>query len=246
MDNKTLTNIMIGAVAIILGFIAGSLWTENQMLKSGTAGTGTGTTNVGATAPTDPSGPSADTLAKVPEITKDDHVRGAKNPKLYLIEYSDYECPFCNRFHPTMEQVMEEYGDQVAWVYRHYPLSFHPYAQPSAEAAECVAKYAGNDAFWKFSDSRFAAMATGEAANILSDDAMLDAAVAAGANRDQIKKCMDSGETAKTVAADQAGGQGAGIQGTPGTIIMTQDGQYDLISGALPFEQVKTMIEQYL
>jgi protein-disulfide isomerase len=243
MNNKTLTQIMIGAVAFIAGFVAGSLWTENQLLRSGVAGTAQ---QVGKpTAAGDDVAAAVDTLSEVPEVTEEDHIRGNKDAEIILIEYSDYECPYCNKFHPTMTKVMEEYGDKVAWVYRHYPLSFHANAQPAAEAAECVAKLSGNDAFWTFTDSLYEAAAI-EGGDALTKDKLIASAVKAGANSAAVQKCMDDGETAELVTADFVGGRSAGVSGTPGTILMTKDGEYELISGALPYAQVKTIIDKYL
>lgn len=89
--------------------------------------------------------------ASIPEVTKDDHATGAKKPKVYLVEYSDYQCPYCKKHHPTMKQVLQEYGDKVAWVYRHFPLdNLHPYARKLAEGAECAAELGGNDKFWEY------------------------------------------------------------------------------------------------
>jgi protein-disulfide isomerase len=92
----------------------------------------------------------------VPEVKKDDHVRGAKNPKVYLVEYSDFQCPFCKQFHPSLQQALTEYKDQVAVVYRHFPLeSIHPLARPLAEGSECAAEIGGEDAFWEYHDKVF-------------------------------------------------------------------------------------------
>lgn len=84
-----------------------------------------------------------------------EHIRGNRNARIALIEYSDFQCPFCQRVHPTYEQVMKEYDTKIMWVYRHFPLEFHPNAMPAAEASECVNALAGQDAFWKYSDSLF-------------------------------------------------------------------------------------------
>lgn len=90
------------------------------------------------------------------EVTELDHIRGNMDADVVIIEYSDIECPFCKRFHGTMNQVVETYGDQVAWVYRHFPLeSIHRNARPWAIESECVAEIGGNDAFWKYLDERF-------------------------------------------------------------------------------------------
>ncbi len=85
---------------------------------------------------------------------ENDHYKGSKNPQITLIEYSDYECPFCARVHPTLERVVENHSN-TTWVYRHLPLGFHQQAVPAAVAAECVAEHEGNDAFWEFSDAVF-------------------------------------------------------------------------------------------
>ena len=99
---------------------------------------------------------SADLAAKVPKLKDQDHLKGNKNAEVLLIEYSDFQCPYCQRFHPTTTQILEEYKDQVALVYRHFPLDqIHPYARPAANASECVKDLGGEDAFWKFADKAF-------------------------------------------------------------------------------------------
>lgn len=245
MDTKSLTNVIIAVGAFVFGFIVGSLWSENKLLKSGLAPAG-GTAALGA----DATLPPAD-LSQMPEVTDADHIRGSRDADILLVEYSDYECPYCSLFHPTMTEIMEEYGDRVAWVYRHYPLSFHPLAQPTAEAAECVAQLGGNDAFWSFTDSVFGATlplvnSNQNPATALSEESLLTYASKAGVNQAAFKNCIADGETTSLVTEDSMGGSAAGITGTPGTILVTRDGQYELISGALPVEQVKAIVEKYL
>ncbi len=93
-------------------------------------------------------------LEKMSPVTSADHIQGDINAPVKVVEYSDLECPFCKRFHTTMQQVMKEYGkDKVAWVFRQFPLSqLHSKSPKEAEATECVAELGGNDAFWKFVD----------------------------------------------------------------------------------------------
>lgn len=90
-------------------------------------------------------------------VDENDHIRGSVDAKIKLIEYSDFECPFCKRHHPVMQQLVSTYSaSDFAWVYRHLPLtSIHPTAQPLAEASECAAEIGGNDGFWAFADAVF-------------------------------------------------------------------------------------------
>lgn len=89
----------------------------------------------------------------VAPVTEIDHISGNAQAKLALIEYSDYECPYCQRFHPTAKQLIDNNSD-VMWVFRHFPLdNIHKNARPLAIASECIAKLAGNDGFWKFTDA---------------------------------------------------------------------------------------------
>lgn len=227
------------------GFVVGSLWTENQVMKNGgTAAAPTAAGAQGAAQPAGPTGPTEDQLAGVEGITSEDHVRGNENAKVVLIEYSDYECPFCQRFHDTMVQVFEEYGDDVAWVYRHYPLPFHQNAQKAAEAAECVAEIGGNDAFWEFTDLYFAT--TDGSGTGVAVDEMGALAGEVGVDATAVQECIDSDRMAEKVAAQMDAGTAVGVTGTPGTFVVTEDGAQELIPGALPLEDVKATIEKYL
>ncbi|MCA9351575.1 DsbA family protein [Patescibacteria group bacterium] len=95
-------------------------------------------------------------IAKVRGLdTMTDHYRGSDDPQITIIEYSDLQCPFCSQVHPTLSRIVDE-NPNVAWVYRHLPLSsIHPQAMPAAVASECVATNEGNDAFWEFADTVF-------------------------------------------------------------------------------------------
>ncbi len=229
------------------GFMVGSLWTENQFLKKGYTGTGGGSPTAAvspAPAAVGDTGPTADQLLKAKKVSDSDHIQGNKNAKVVLIEYSDFECPFCSRFHPTMEKIKAEFGDQVAWVYRHYPLSFHPNAQKSSEAAECLVEQKGKDAFWQYATRMFAEQ--DKLGGKLNTDTALTVAKEFGINETQFNECLTSGKYAQFVTDSLNDGTAAGITGTPGTIILTQDGQAELIPGAVPYESAKAQIEKYL
>ncbi|MGB6882161.1 MAG: thioredoxin domain-containing protein, partial [Microgenomates group bacterium] len=141
-------------LAVALAFVVGILWQKVRNLESG-EGVGNGTEQ-----PADfpnqlpPEGKlSEEQAANIPEITEKDYIRGSKDARVFLIEYSDFECPFCKDFHETAQQIVDEYDGQVGWVYRHFPLDvLHAKARTEAIAAECAAELGGNDGFWAFID----------------------------------------------------------------------------------------------
>lgn len=202
-----------------------------------------------ATAPA-PSAPTAlpsqapPPATKKPEITKDDYIRGNKNAKVTLVEYADFECPFCKRFHPTMLQIMKEYGDKINWVYRHFPLSFHANAQKESEAAECAGKLGGNDAFWKYTDAIYDKTTSNGTGFAL--DQLVPLAKELGINNAKFQSCLDSGEFAQKVKDEETTGASEGVTGTPGTIIIDAKGNTQLVPGALPFNEIKPLIDAAL
>lgn len=234
-------------ISIVLAFAVGVLWQKVAGLEGGSSTTKTTATNpaaagnAGNTAPSAPTQGklSADQAAKLPPVTKDDRIRGSLDADVFLVEYSDFQCPYCGRFHPTANQVMDEYGDKVAWVYRHFPLdSIHPQARPAANASECIYNLGGNDAFWKFADTAFADQTK------LDDLSAL--AVAAGVNKGSFESCLTAKKFESIVDEQYQGGLTAGVTGTPGNFVVNKNGDVWLIPGAQPFESVKATIDEAL
>ena len=185
-------------------------------------------------------------LSAVREVSKDDHIRGNPNARLYLIEYSDTECPFCARFHATMKKIMDEYGKtgQVAWVYRHYPLDqLHPRARTEAVALECVNDLSGDEKFWAFTDALYALKLASQV-QIQVDLPKL--AAEQGIDVVKFNQCLASGKFDKKVEADAQNAQLTGGNGTPWSILVTSDGKMTSINGAYPYENVKQIIDNLL
>lgn len=169
----------------------------------------------------------------VKAVTTADHVRGNKDAKVTLIEYSDFECPFCKRHIPNVEQALKDFPKDVRLVYRHFPLtSIHANAQKAAEASECAAKLGGNDAFWKMHDKIF------ERSPAIGAEALVAMAKELGMNEGAFKACLDSGEMANRVNSDAASGNDSGVEGTPATFVNGK-----LISGAIPYASLKAEIQ---
>ncbi|MEI6222708.1 MAG: DsbA family protein [bacterium] len=191
--------------------------------------------------------PNENPLAdKVKAVNDKDHIRGSKTAGVKIVQFSDIECPFCKRFHPTMKQVMDEYGakGQVAWIFRQFPLDqLHPHARKAAEASECVAELGGNDKFWLFLDKVSDQAA---AATVLDPVEMSKIAVSLGIDKTKFDTCVSSGRLASLVAEDEQDGQDAGARGTPYSILIAPNGKKTVINGAQPYAVVKQMIDAAL
>jgi len=191
-----------------------------------------------AEAPTQ-AGTAASTIRPV---TEDDYILGNPNAPIVMIEYSDYDCPFCKQFHVTMHQILDEYGvtGRLAWVYRQFPLvDLHPNATSLSEAALCVGDIGGNTAFWTFSDIIFESRQDTEFTNITR---LPDFAVAAGVDKALFNDCVASDRMLDDLKADMADGLAAGAQGTPYTVIKVGN-QQAVINGAQPYDVVKGIVE---
>ncbi len=173
----------------------------------------------------------------VPSVTDEDHVKGNKNAPVTIIEYSDFECPYCGAFEPTLDAIMAKYKDQVRLVYRHFPLSFHPQAQPAALASECAAE---QGKFWEF----HAAMFTNQEA--LSADYYKKLATDNKLNLTKFNDCVSSQKYLTKVQDQAAAGGAAGINGTPGTFIIGKDGSATPITGAVPEATLSAAIDKAL
>ena len=185
----------------------------------------------------------ADTTNEVREITSADHIQGNLNAPVKIVEYSDFECPFCKRIHPTLQRVKDEYGDQVAWVFRHFPLDqLHPRnARRVAVVAECVNELAGNDAFWSFANAYFEATPSNDRTDL---NAVIPPIISSlGIDTNALNACTTSGKYDQHVQDDIDNAIATGGRGTPWSIIVTPNGNTFPLSGAQPYGAVKQLID---
>ena len=186
-------------------------------------------------------------------VTKNDFFRGAENATVTIVEYSDFECPFCKDFHVTMKQIIEEYDGQVAWVYRQFPLEqLHSKAIQEAQASECVGELGGGSAFWDFADRVYNITPSNDGLDL---NELPQIAEEIGIDRSSFEECLESGRTASEIEKDMKDVEklmnwnlertGRGI-GTPFSVVISDDGQSFTIPGALPYEQISIAIDQLL
>jgi protein-disulfide isomerase len=185
--------------------------------------------------------------SKVRPVSKTrDHIRGNPDAPVSLIEYSDFECPYCKHFHATAKEIVEKYGGKVNWVFRNFPLEFHdPAAQREAEAAECVAQLGGNDAYWRYADMIYSR--TSSNGKGVPQGELPTMAASIGVDKSKFVACLDSGRTGARVKEDLAEGVAIGINGTPGNILRNnRTGVVVTRNGAQPIQQFTGPIDALL
>jgi protein-disulfide isomerase len=158
--------------------------------------------------------------------------KGPADAPVEIIEFSDFQCPYCLNALPTVNQVIRTYGDRVRFVYRHYPLANHPRARPAAEAAQCAHE---QGKFWEYHDRLFGNQA------LLGDADLKQHAVLLGLDAGQFNACYDSQKYKADVDTDIRAGDEAGVSGTPAFYINGR-----MLSGAQPFEVFQRVIDEEL
>src|SRR5258708_12846098 len=166
------------------------------------------------------------------EVEAKGPARGPANAPVTLVEFSDFQCPFCGREFPVIERLMKEYDGKVRLVFRNYPLDFHPFAEKAAEAGACAAD---QGKFWELHDKMFVNQQK------LAVEDLKSYAKSVGVDASKFDKCLDSGEKKTDVDADQKAGNEAGVNGTPAFFI---NGIF--INGAQPYEQFKQTVDREL
>ncbi len=166
------------------------------------------------------------------EVAATGPAKGPANAPVTIVEFSDFQCPYCSRLIPTLKQVEEKYGDKVRIVFRQFPLNFHQHAQKAAEASLCAAD---QGKFWELHDAMFANQ------QALAVEQLKAKATELGLNAEQFNACLDTSKHAAVVQTDMKEGSAAGVSGTPAMFI---NGRF--VSGAVPLEQITPLIDDEL
>jgi len=173
---------------------------------------------------------------RMPDET--DHVQGNPDASITIVEFSDLECPFCALIHPTLKRIVKE-NEDIKWVFRHFPLStIHSRALSAAVASECIARLGTNDNFWTFTDEAFANQRK------LGDTWYREMALSFGIDSGAFAGCVNGKGVVADIQTDLDEATGAGGRGTPYVVVVTANGDLIPFSGALPYEQIASVIER--
>lgn len=186
----------------------------------------------------------------VKPVENQDHIRGNPSAPVKVIDFSDFECPFCKSFHPTMKKLMNEYGKdgKIAWIYRHFPLDeLHSKARKEAQASECANELGGNNAFWAYADRLFEVAPSNDRLDLRQ---LPRIAEEIGLDRTKFEAClqgdMRGGKYATHIQENYQDAIASGGTGTPYIVVIGPKGQTLPIEGAQPYAAVKSIIDAML
>lgn len=165
------------------------------------------------------------------------HIFGNKDAPVTIVEFSDFECPYCGRLHPTIERVVGESNGMVNWEYRHFPSSRHRNAAGAAQASECIATLSGNDAFWDYASRAF------ENRRSLGDSFFESEAERLGIDINAFRSCMADSTIRDSIVEDLNAAIANGGRGTPFAVVVGSDGRRASFSGALSYEQLSSLVQ---
>ncbi len=208
----------------------------------GTMGTADTTTQAAADDTAAPAATAGD-ADKFAAIEKDGYIKGNKNARITIIEYSDLLCPFCKRHYnaQTIENLIAKYPNDVNMIFRQMPLpQLHPTAPIWAQWAVCVGQLAGADKFYAYLAEAFKV-------SEFTESNVIDIATKLGLNKSKFTSCLTSPETIAKVAAETQEGNGFGVTGTPGNVIVDNEkGTFTLLAGAYPSADFEKVISSIL
>ncbi len=173
--------------------------------------------------------PSGSQETYTPLLADSGHIRGAPDATVNIVEYSDFQCPFCKKAVATLEQLLEEYDGKVNLEYRHLPIPSHEFAPKAAEASECAAD---QGKFWEYHDILF------ERQSSLGENSLKRYAADIGLNTTLFESCLGSGVMSPRVRADAEEAAKARVSSTPTFFINGKK-----VVGAQPIEQFRKVID---
>lgn len=174
-----------------------------------------------------------------------DRLYGNAEAMISLVEFADFECPYCRKIHPVLKRLVDDSGGRINWVFRHFPLSGHkPNAEREAEAAECTGDLAGQQGFWKFTDALFLQARRG----VSDSQAIIDRALAhTEIDKEDLLACLNAGKFKDKVKQDEDEALALGLQGTPANVLINhKTGQVVLRQGAASLETLSVDVDQLL
>lgn len=183
-----------------------------------------------------------------------DFIEGNKKSNIFLVEYSDPQCPYCIAVHPTIKQIRTDYAAKIAFVYRHFPLTqIHANAFDESRAIACAGNIGGSKKFYEYIDALYGYKSTKQNTNTSSDlppTGKEDIATSVGLDKQAFLACMDTQSTSSVVSEGINDGVTAGVQGTPSSFLLIKNRKgYEIIAmidGARQYDYFKAAIEQAL